>query len=54
MENIELTLWIIGLALGLLEVGRRAYPDEKVKGWIAYIIDSLKFISDYFNRKTPY
>lgn len=54
MENLELTLWIIGLIIGISEVVLRAIPDEKIKGIIGYAIEGLKFISDYFNRKTPY
>lgn len=54
MENLELTLWIIGLVGGLLEIAGRAIPNERIKGPIGYVIEGLKFISDYFNRKTPY
>lgn len=49
----ELTFWI-GLVIGIMEIIGRAIPNEKIKGPIGYAIEGLKFISDYFNRKTPY
>ncbi len=54
MENTELTLWIIGLVIGLSEIVLRAIPNEKVKGIIGYAVEGLNFISDYFNRKLPW
>ncbi len=40
----------IGLIVGIIEVVARAVPDEKVKGLLGYVVDLLKFVSDYLNR----
>ena len=46
---MDLELWIV-LVVGIVEVVARVVPDEKVKGILGYVVDLLKFGSDYLNR----
>ncbi len=53
MESFNWIEWII-LGTGILEVIGKAIPNPKINGPIGFIIDGLKFISDYFNRSRNY
>ena len=51
MEN--LIFWI-GLVIAVSEAVLRVIPGKKYTGIIGAIINILKIVSDYFNRKKSY
>ena len=50
MENVQNIIFWIGLAIGIIEIIARAIPNKKYNGIIGYIVDGLKYVSDYLNR----
>jgi len=50
MEDSQIMIWI-SLAVAVLEVLPRLIPNEKIKGVLGYVLDFLKFVSDYLNRE---
>ena len=48
--EVSVVEWI-GLVVVIAEVVLRAIPNEKAKGIIGYVIDALKVVSDFLNRR---
>lgn len=49
--EIDWPILVAGIVLAVLEVAGRAIPDPKWNGPIGLLINLVKLVSDYLNRK---